>query len=177
MFWNKKPTVDLPSLDMAFQGFHLALKEKLEHLHATYLSDKAVLGETAIDSFIVSQMYLVGTHTNLPKVENGGEVWDGCLIRHSFFLAEQYEIDEGSFKDTAGNFYSVWQITFDEYKKFVENYTGRNAVVDFLYENVYKKHNVEFSIPNEAQEIFKEEYVPISTKLMVEVNAALINSK
>jgi len=72
MFWNKKPTVDETAIDTAMQDFHLALKKVLEDLHSAYLSDKRVLGETAIDSFIVSQIYAAITHTNLHKIENGG---------------------------------------------------------------------------------------------------------
>lgn len=175
MFWNKKPTVDETAIDTAMQDFHLALKNILENLHSTYLSDKMVLGETAIDSFIVTQIYGAMTHSNLCKIENGEDVWNGCLIRHSLFQAEQYEFDAGSpsGRDAAGKFWGGWQVTIISFTDFVESYSGQSAVMDFLYEDVYKPHNDDFSISTEVKEKFNQEYVPIFAKLITDINAAV----
>ena len=172
---SKKTAVDEAAIDTAMQDFHLALKKVLENLHSTYLSDKRVLGETAIDSFIVSQVYAAITHTNLPKIEDGKDVWDGCLIRHSLFQAKEYEIDVASpsGREAAGTFWGGWQVTIRSFTRFVENYSGTNAVLDFLYEDVYKPHNDDFSISTEHEEKFKQEFVPKFAKLITDVNAAL----
>jgi hypothetical protein len=175
MFWNKKPPVDETAIDTAMQDFHLALKKILENLHSTYLSDKSVLGETAIDSFIVTQIYGAITHSNLCKIENGEDIWNGCFARHGLFQAEQYKFDAGSpsGRDAASKFMGAWQVTIIQFTDFVENYSGQSALMDFLYENVYKPHNDEFSISTEAKEKFSQEYVPIFSKLITDINAAV----
>ena len=111
----------------------------------------------------------------VPKIENGKDVWDGCLIRHSLFQAKEYEIDVASpsGREAAGTFWGGWQVTIRSFTRFVENYSGTNAVLDFLYEDVYKPHNDDFSISTEHEEKFKQEFVPKFAKLITDVNAAL----
>jgi len=75
--------------------------------------------------------------------------------------------------DAAGKFWGGWQVTIMSFTRFVENYSGQNAVLDFLYEDVYKPRNDDFSISTEHEEKFKQEFVPIFAKLITDVNAAL----